>query len=59
MARIPSSLEIHPPTISYHEAPDLDCPFPAHPNYDLKAWKHLVDNLELYKDPLLFWNVGA
>jgi hypothetical protein len=56
---LPDRLELHPAQFPYRHALAFDCPFPSHPNYDLKAWKHLVDNLDRYPDPILFWNVGA
>jgi 1-aminocyclopropane-1-carboxylate deaminase/D-cysteine desulfhydrase-like pyridoxal-dependent ACC family enzyme len=59
IGKLPSHVKIYPPTIPYHDAPDLKCPFPCHPNYDLKAWEHLVRHLEVYEDPILFWNVGG
>ncbi|HVG19028.1 MAG TPA: pyridoxal-phosphate dependent enzyme [Blastocatellia bacterium] len=56
---IPECLELHEPTMPYSVALSYDCPFPTHPNYDLKAWKFLVENLRRYKEPILFWNIGA
>ncbi len=46
-------------SIPYDSAPALKCPFPAHPNYDLKAWKYLVEHIDCLKPPILFWNIGA
>ncbi len=59
VGKLPNNVVIYPPTIPYHDSPDLDCPFPCHPNYDLKAWEYLVNNLHQYEDPILFWNVGG
>lgn len=56
---IPQCLELHEPILPYSDALSYECPFPTHPNYDLKAWKFLVDNLRSYKEPILFWNIGA
>ena len=43
----------------YYETPLLECPFPSHPNYDVKAWFWLLSNIEKIKKPILFWNIGA
>ena len=59
LGRIPAELEILPASMPYSETPEFDCPFPTHPNYDLKAWKHLIENLRAWEDPVLFWNIGA
>jgi len=56
---LPSNLELHEAQMPYSKALAFACPFPAHPNYDLKAWKFLVDNLHVYKKPIFFWNIGA
>jgi 1-aminocyclopropane-1-carboxylate deaminase/D-cysteine desulfhydrase-like pyridoxal-dependent ACC family enzyme len=56
---IPSCLEIHEALVPYSRPLDYSCPFPSHPNYDLKAWKFLEDNLQNFTDPVLFWNIGA
>jgi 1-aminocyclopropane-1-carboxylate deaminase/D-cysteine desulfhydrase-like pyridoxal-dependent ACC family enzyme len=56
---VPSNVTLIPASQPYESVPILDCPFPAHPNYDLKAWKYLVDHLESLTPPLLFWNIGA
>jgi len=45
--------------IGYKEIPDIEAPFPCNDNYDLKAWKWLVDNKEYLAKPILFWNIGA
>lgn len=52
-------LEVLTPSMLYSEVPDILCPFPTHPNYDLKAWKLLTENIGGYPDPVLFWNIGA
>lgn len=56
---IPQCLELHEATMPYSMALSFPCPFPAHPNYDLKAWKFLLNNLHRYSEPILFWNIGA
>lgn len=55
----PPGLEIHEAQTSYSAAESFPCPFPSHPNYDLKAWKFLVTNRHAFPEPLLFWNIGA
>lgn len=56
---IPACLELHEAELPYSHALSFDCPFPSHPNYDLKAWKFLVDNIKTLRSPILFWNIGA
>ena len=56
---LPDMLELHPAVMPYAQTPDRSCPFPTHPNYDLKAWDFLVKNLDQLRDPILFWNIGA
>jgi 1-aminocyclopropane-1-carboxylate deaminase/D-cysteine desulfhydrase-like pyridoxal-dependent ACC family enzyme len=57
---IPSSLELVPASMPYASAPETTCPFPAHPNYDLKAWQHLKERIATFSSgPILFWNIGA
>jgi 1-aminocyclopropane-1-carboxylate deaminase/D-cysteine desulfhydrase-like pyridoxal-dependent ACC family enzyme len=56
---IPKGIQIRPAHIPYYQVHEFDSPFPSHPNYDLKAWKFLVENMEYYSDPLFFWNIGA
>jgi 1-aminocyclopropane-1-carboxylate deaminase/D-cysteine desulfhydrase-like pyridoxal-dependent ACC family enzyme len=56
---VPKCLEIHEATIPYSEPVHCHCPFPAHPNYDLKAWQYMVDNLKAINGEILFWNIGA
>lgn len=57
--RLPAELELHPASMPYSEVADWPCPFPTHPNYDLKAWRHLAENLDGYPDPVMFWNIGS
>ena len=56
---IPANVTLIPASMPYDSIPSQDCPFPAHPNYDLKAWTYLVENLKSLTSPLLFWNIGA
>jgi 1-aminocyclopropane-1-carboxylate deaminase/D-cysteine desulfhydrase-like pyridoxal-dependent ACC family enzyme len=56
---IPANVTLVPANMRYDYTPRQHCPFPAHPNYDLKAWKYLVDNSKSLQSPLLFWNIGA
>ena len=56
---IPDQVTILPAAMAYDSIPTQGCPFPTHPNYDLKAWKYLIENLKSLKAPLLFWNIGA
>jgi 1-aminocyclopropane-1-carboxylate deaminase/D-cysteine desulfhydrase-like pyridoxal-dependent ACC family enzyme len=59
LREIPTNLILVPARMPYNSSPSIDCPFPTHPNYDLKAWEYLADNLATLDPPLLFWNVGA
>jgi len=49
----------------YTEKVEMSCPFPCNPYYDLKAFKFLSDcrkegyNKYRFKEPILFWNIGA
>jgi len=63
-------LQLVPPLMGYYEVPTYNdaedavssyfpCPFPCHPNYDLKAWLWLDQNIADLPEPILFWNVGA
>ena len=42
----------------YYEPSAKLPPFPAHPQYEGKAWEYVVDKLEILPKPILFWNVG-
>lgn len=46
------------PGWEYAERSRIQSPFPSHPWYDLKAWQWLMENLDLIKKPILFWNIG-
>jgi hypothetical protein len=56
---LPEGLKIQDAEVPYSVALTYPCPFPSHPNYDLKAWRFLVEHLADLADPVLFWNVGA
>lgn len=56
---LPEGLELRAADVPYSVALSSPCPFPAHPHYDLKAWKFLLDNLREFPEPILFWNIGA
>jgi 1-aminocyclopropane-1-carboxylate deaminase/D-cysteine desulfhydrase-like pyridoxal-dependent ACC family enzyme len=58
-APAPVGLEIRDAGVPYSERATCECPFPTHPNYDLKAWEYLVENLKTIKGEILFWNIGA
>jgi 1-aminocyclopropane-1-carboxylate deaminase/D-cysteine desulfhydrase-like pyridoxal-dependent ACC family enzyme len=46
------------PGWQYYQTASIDCPFPCHQFYDLKAWQWLVENIDNLPDPILFWNIG-
>jgi 1-aminocyclopropane-1-carboxylate deaminase/D-cysteine desulfhydrase-like pyridoxal-dependent ACC family enzyme len=56
---IPKFVKLIPASIPYDAVPTQESPFPTHPNYDLKAWKYLVENIHRLTPPILFWNIGA
>jgi hypothetical protein len=56
---LPDTVDIRENEMPYYLAPDIPCPFPTHPNYDLKAWGYLVEHIDELKEPILFWNIGA
>jgi 1-aminocyclopropane-1-carboxylate deaminase/D-cysteine desulfhydrase-like pyridoxal-dependent ACC family enzyme len=55
----PRIVEFHEAQVPYARKLNDPCPFPTHPNYDLKAWKFLTEHVDQYSDPVLFWNIGA
>jgi 1-aminocyclopropane-1-carboxylate deaminase/D-cysteine desulfhydrase-like pyridoxal-dependent ACC family enzyme len=59
VSRMPAILELHEATIPYGKVLSYPCPFPTNPNYDIKAWKLLVERLSNYSCPILFWNIGG
>lgn len=56
---VPACVELHEAIVAYSAIIPFDCPFPTHPNYDLKAWKYLVENLAQIHGKVLFWNIGS
>jgi len=56
---VPANLRLIPANYPYTRQPTILCPFPSHPNYDLKAWGYVRRNLRRLPKPILFWNVGA
>ncbi|MGD8451358.1 MAG: pyridoxal-phosphate dependent enzyme [Phycisphaerae bacterium] len=59
VGRMPRHVTLLSATMPYDHVSAQACPFPAHPNYDLKAWAYLADNLATLSSPVLFWNIGA
>ncbi len=43
----------------YTDKEIFECPFPCNPYYDRKAWKWMIENINDFEKPLLFWNIGA
>lgn len=46
------------PGWEYTDKSEEPCPFPCHPYYDRKAWQWLVENIEVFPHPVIFWNIG-
>lgn len=42
----------------YTQRSNIECPFPCHPYYDLKAWEWLTKNIDKLSGTVLFWNIG-
>ena len=42
----------------YTQKSEIQCPFPCHEYYDLKAWEWLTKNIESLTGTVLFWNIG-
>lgn len=59
VGELPGSVRLVPASVPYYQAPAIDCPFPCHPHYDLKAWEYLANHLDDYEGQILFWNVGG
>jgi len=53
------TLKLLQPIMPYDVADDFPCPFPSHPNYDLKAWRWLNEHIDELPRPILFWNIGS
>lgn len=44
----------------YTEPSSMECPFPCHPYYDLKAYQWMVERSEMFHGKsVLFWNIGS
>ena len=54
-----TSFLLIPPIMPYSEVCSIDTPFPSHGNYDKKAFKFMVDNIDKLKKPILFVNIGS
>lgn len=50
---------ILPENTSYNDSCIFPSPFPCSAYYDRKAWKWLNDNIDILKEPILFWNIGV
>jgi hypothetical protein len=57
--RVPDFVEVRAAAVPYDQRSTAQCPFPAHPNYDLKAWQYLCERIGVLVPPVLFWNIGA
>lgn len=55
---IQAHLKLEPEIMDYYEACDIKTPFPCSSYYDKKAFLWLVRNLDILKDPIVFWNIG-
>lgn len=55
---IPNNVEIVNP-YPRNFLPQVDQPFPLHPDYELKAWAYLLEHIEELPEPIYFINVGA
>src|SRR5688572_11041885 len=43
----------------YGDIPDIECPWDAHPYYELKAYDWLYKNIERLPQPIAFLNIGS
>lgn len=57
--RLPTSLILRAPSVPYEVVCEAPCPFPSHGNYDRKAWELLTREIRRFREPILFWNIGA
>jgi 1-aminocyclopropane-1-carboxylate deaminase/D-cysteine desulfhydrase-like pyridoxal-dependent ACC family enzyme len=53
------TLKLVDPGYEYTDSVDIETPFPCNKYYDAKAWKFLVENIDLLEKPIIFWNIGA
>lgn len=58
-SEIGEQLTLLPAIMPYSEECEVEIPFPAHKNYDAKAFKFMLDNLDTLAEPVAFWNIGA
>lgn len=56
---VPDNVEIINPFDRNFKPADFEEPFPLHPDYELKAWYWMLNNLDDLPDPIYFINVGA
>jgi hypothetical protein len=56
---IPPNVRLMDALMPYDRESTVECPFPAHPNYDLKAWEFLQKHVRKMRPPVMFWNIGA
>ena len=57
---IPENVSIILPDGSeYYKPENISVPFPSSLYYDRKAWKWLLENLEILREPTIFWNIGV
>lgn len=55
---VPDNVKIINP-YERHFKPNIETPFPLHPDYELKAWNWMIENIDTLIDPIYFVNVGA
>jgi hypothetical protein len=53
------NLELKDPGYQYRESEPYTPPFPCDLYLDRKAWKWLVDNINILPEPISFWNIGG
>lgn len=57
---IPENVSIIlPENCDYYSQENISVPFPSSVYYDRKAWKWLLENLEILREPTIFWNIGV
>lgn len=58
--QLPTNVElVLPEGVDYYSQETIDTPFPCSVYYDKKAWRWLVENLDILQDPIIFWNIGV
>lgn len=53
-----TSLQVFDPGWEYTQPSKIDCPFPCHEYYDLKAWQFIKEHQRYMDKNILFWNIG-